>query len=246
MKYIYILMVCLIMFGCSSIKQKSMLIGNWSSINSSNIIDLEFSEDSLIIGEWGRKNIYGWNIHRNYIYFDSIKINEYKDKEKSNYSYNFELVGDTLFLRKKQDDIKFLKLIRIDNAFDYFNKSLNLNLPIQANLTPVLNEEFAYILYVLYENENVILKKSDNTFLDLIDLKRDVNLHIANTELNNVSKISVMLFADKNVPNLDILEIKNTIKEVNSLKIFQIFTNEKVFYEKFSLKQKIEWFGILE
>lgn len=243
MRYIFALITYLLIFGCSSIQQKEKLIGNWSSINSSNEINLEFYDDSLIIEQWNVRNNFKWDIDDSFIYFDSLRAE--KNEKKKN--YNYKLVNDTLFLRESKNDNNFLKLLRINNAFDYFNKSLKLNLPSKSNLIPVLNEDFAYKLYVYNDNENnVILKTEDNIFLGTNDLERDINLHIASTELSNVHKINVILFADKNVSKSDILKIKKTIKEVDNIKIFQIFTNDEVDYEKYNLKQKIKWYGILE
>ncbi|NHN27189.1 hypothetical protein FIA58_016015 [Flavobacterium jejuense] len=241
MRYMFVLITCLLIFGCSSIQQKDKLFGNWSSINSSNEIDLEFYDDSLIIEQWGVRNNFRWDIDNSYIYFDSLKI----DKNKKKICYNYKLVNDTLLLRKNKDEIDFLKLVRINNAFEYFNKSLNLNLPIKSNLSPVLNEETAYILYALYDKNKVILKTSNNIFLSFDDLKRNINLHIANTELDDVSKINVMLFADKRVSKVDILKIKSIIKNINNMKVYQIFTNKDVDYKKIDWKQNIKWYGIL-
>lgn len=243
MRYIFALITYLLIFGCSSIQQKEKLIGNWSSINSSNEINLEFYDDSLIIEQWNVRNSFKWDIDDSFIYFDSLRA----EKNEKGKNYNYKLVNDTLFLRESKNDNNFLKLLRINNAFDYFNKSLKLNLPSKSNLIPVLNEDFAYKLYLYNDNENnVILKTEDNIFLGINDLERDINLHIASTELSNIHKINVILFADKNVSKSDILKIKKTIKEVNNIKIFQIFTNDEVDYEKYNLKQKIKWYGILE
>lgn len=240
MKYINVLILFLLMSGCSSTQQKRKLLGNWSSINSSNLINIEFFNDSLVIEQWGDRNSFKWYNDESTIYLHSLKVNTPDNK------YDFALINDSLQLRKNKDEIDFLKLVRIDNAFDYFNKSLNLNLPIKSNLTPVLNEETAYILYVLYDKNKVILKTSDDIFLSLDDLKKDINLHIANTELDDISKINVMLFADERVSKVDILKIKNIIKDINNMKIYQIFTNKDVDYKKIDWKQNIKWYGTLE
>ncbi|MFD2907964.1 hypothetical protein ACFSX9_04375 [Flavobacterium ardleyense] len=241
MRYILVLTTFLVIFGCSSIQKKENLIGNWSSINSSNEINLEFYNDSLIIDQWSVRNNFRWYVDDSYVYFDSSKV-ENNEKGKR---YNYKLVNDTLFLRENKNN--FLKFLRINNAFDYFNKSLKLNLPRKLSLIPVLNEDFAYKLYVYSDNKNIVnLKTSDNIFLDINDLERDINVHIANTDLSNVHKIIVILFADTNVSKPDILKIKKTISEVNDIKIFQIFTNDDVDYEKYNWKQKIKWYGVLE
>ncbi|WP_045968665.1 hypothetical protein [Flavobacterium sp. 316] len=236
----YICVLFLLMFGCSSTQQKRKLIGNWSSINSSNLINIEFFNDSLVIEQWGDTNSFKWYNDESNIYYSSLKVNTPDNK------YDFVLINDTLLLRKNKNEIDFLKLVRINNAFDYFNKTLNLNLPVKSNLTPVLNEENAYILYALYDKNKVILKTSDNVFLSFDDLKRDINLHIANTELDDVSKINVMLFADERVSKADILKIKSIIKDINNMKVYQIFTNKDIDYKKIDWKQDIKWYGVLE
>ena len=60
------------------------------------------------------------------------------------------------------------------------------------------------------------------------------------------SQIKYLLFADKRVPEKEIDSIKNLLKETTIKKIFRVYTNEQVDYEKTDWKDELNWFGEYE
>jgi hypothetical protein len=74
-KYFYFL-ILLFSIGCSNNTSESVLIGQWNSTSSSNVIIFDFYKDSVKISQWGSSKLYDWNINDSKIVFKSKTLNE--------------------------------------------------------------------------------------------------------------------------------------------------------------------------
>ena len=60
------------------------------------------------------------------------------------------------------------------------------------------------------------------------------------------TKFQFNLFTDKNIDEFKIDSIKNLLKSGPFKRIFRVYTNEKINYEKTDWKDKIKWLGVYE
>lgn len=96
-KYFYF-SILLFSISCSNNTSESVLIGQWNSTSSSNVIIFDFYKDSVKISQWGSYKLYDWNINESKIVFKSKLLNE-----EFNVDYKLNRDNDTLFVKNRNE-----------------------------------------------------------------------------------------------------------------------------------------------
>ena len=236
----YILLIFL--FSCSSTKQEEQLIGNWysNSYNNYGFLEFQFYNDSLIIyDEMLGKFSQEWEVNKDKIHLTNIK--GFTNKKHLTYSYkldkskgflNLKVLGDTV--------IELPKLRKAKNRFDFFKKTINLEIELPTKETKLEQIGFPsnlnFNIYVGYNDNNLVVKTDlasnlNNLESEVIEFKRS-----SRDELKKFLKFN--LIADKNITEFQMDSIKDRLKSTSIEQIFRTYKNKQADYEN-----NLNWFG---
>lgn len=247
MKPIYIAFIlALFLYACSSNPEKEKLIGHWSIPNGLN--EFEFYKDSLIVYEWGMNYINEWDLDQSKLYLEPIKgLDSFAIKIKS-FDYKLSTNLDTLFIKRETDSVFGPAILRINSAYDYHLKRLNLtiDLPIEKDLSKEPNSSVGLNIYVGYNNGDLIAKLDDDRQSDLTNIKLSAYEYLVNSDKEIKSDLHFNLIADKNVKDSELDSIRNILKQTRFSTIFRVYNNQKVDYNETDWKDELIWYGKME
>ena len=108
---IQILTIIFILQSCSKKTINNDLIGNWTSVKSSNVVELEFTKDTLFYHNWGKTTKFKWKHNKFKIYYTQLDNIDPKLETKFVMTYYMNLEKDTLYLRNSNSKFtnKFIK-----------------------------------------------------------------------------------------------------------------------------------------
>lgn len=244
---IRILLVIFILQSCSKKNIDTNLLGNWSSTKSSNIVDLQFFKDSLIQNSWGETTKFSWRSDDSKIYYTQLTNVDPELETDLILEYKLNAQKDTLFVKKENDSSFTIQFLKINNAYQYFEKNINLDidLPKKENgLIPSGNKELDLNIYVGFKNGNLIAKT--DRFINLYGIQSEVYDLMFSVEEQDTEQIKYVLFTDQRVSEKKVDSIKNRLKETTVNKIFRVYTNDQVDYKKIDWKDELNWFGEYE
>ena len=92
-------MLLFVLQSCSKKIINNDLIGNWSSVKSSNVVELEFTNDTLFYNNWGKTTKFKWKHNKSKIFYTQLDNIDPKLETKFIMIYYLNLKKDTLFLR---------------------------------------------------------------------------------------------------------------------------------------------------
>jgi len=241
------LLVICILQSCSKKNIDNDLLGNWSSTKSANIVDLQFFKDSLISNAWERKTKFSWKSDGSKIYYTQLTNIDPELETDFIFEYKLNTEKDTLFLKKETDTSFTNQFLKINNGYQYFEKNINLDIDLpkkESGLIPSGNKEFDYNIYVGFKNGELVAKT--NRYINLGGIQSEIYDLIFSVNEQDKEQIKYVLFADKKVSEREFDSIKNLLKETNVKKIFRVYKNNKVDYEKTDWKDEPNWFGQYE
>jgi hypothetical protein len=241
------LLVICILQSCSKKNIDNDLLGNWSSTKSANIVDLQFFKDSLIANAWERKTKFSWKSDGSKIYYTQLTNIDPELETDFIFEYKLNTEKDTLFLKKETDTSFTNQFLKINNGYQYFEKNINLDIDLpkkERGLIPSGNKEFDYNIYVGFKNGELVAKT--NRYINLGGIQSEIYDLIFSVNEQDKEQIKYVLFADKKVSEKEFDSIKNLLKETNVKKIFRVYKNNKVDYEKTDWKDEPNWFGQYE
>ena len=248
MKTIFrIIILVSILHSCSSNPEKDKLIGNWSVVNGMN--EFEFYKDSLIVNEFGMSYINEWNVDESKLYLETIKgLDSFGIKTKE-LDYKMSENLDTLFIKRITDSVFGPPILRIENGYDYYLKRLQLtiDLPSKSNLILSNEKGIGLDVYVGFRNGKLIAKTDSDKTRGLDEIKYETYAFIASqeTELDSTNfQFNLLIDKSINKPKTD--SIKDILKSTGYSRIFRVYTNDQVDYEKTDWKDELNWYGEYE
>lgn len=237
MKIIVQALVLLFLFqSCSKKNINTDLIGNWSSINSGNVVDIEIHKGSMLVTNFGRETLFSWTSDSSKVYYTQLSNIDPTLETDFIFKYELHPQKDTLYINNFSDP-RTIKFLRVENAYQKFTKNIELeiNLPIKEHgLVSSENKIFDIAAYVGYKNGKLVVKSGNSNNLDEIKYQ------------SRGYKPKCMLFVDKAVPKKEIDSIKNKLKEFPPFEIFQVYINNQVNYKNLEWNETIHWWGIYE
>ena len=245
-----IIRTILIIAICQSCADKNLdtdLLGNWSSTNSANIVDLRFYKDSLLTNSWERETKYSWRSDNSKIYYTQLTNVDPELETDFIFEYKLNAKKDTLFIMNETDTTFTNQFLRINNAYQYLTKNINLdiNLPKkEKGLIPSGNKKFDYNVYVGLKNSGLIAKT--DRYINLDGIRYEINNLIISVKEKDREQIRFLLFADKEASRKELDSIKNLLIETGVKKIFRVYTNDQIDYTKTDWKDELNWFGLYE
>jgi hypothetical protein len=241
------LLVICILQSCSKKNIDNDLLGNWSSTKSANIVDLQFFKDSLISNAWERKTKFSWKSDGSKIYYTQLTNIDPELETDFIFEYKLNTEKDILFLKKETDTSFTNQFLKINNGYQYFEKNINLDIDLpkkESGLIPSGNKEFDFNIYVGFENGKLVAKT--DRYISLDDIQSEIYDLIFSFKEREKEKIKYLIIADKRVPEKEIDSIKKLLKETTIKKIFRVYTNDQVDYERTDWKNELNWFGVYE
>ena len=227
------LILVLVLQNCSSNSIKDEFLGNWSSTNYSNIVDFQFFKDSLVIHQWGNSTLNLWDRDDSKIYITQLKGDGPEIDTSYVLQFKLNVQKDTLFIKEAQDSDFNAELLKINNAYQYFQKNINLDINLPNKEDEIIssgNKRADYNIFVGYKNEKLIARTEN--YYSLNGVISDVILHLSSLNDEDLEQAKFMLFIDDAVPKRQIDSIKNLLKPSYIKKIFKVYTNNKVDYTK--------------
>lgn len=239
MKKIFIYIFLVFIFSCSSTKQKKNLIGNWYSAKENKIdSQLQFHKDSLVIFEFFGKRTLKWNVKGNKIYSSYLKEKGPTFKyqlDENNKVLKLELIGN--------NDFKLQKFMKANNAFEFFQKNIDLKIDIPESKTKLkpINQprNLNFNIYAGYKNDSLVVKTDSTPNLD--NLEEEVNQFKDNSRDELKRFLRFNLIADKNITESQIDSIKLRLKKTSIKLIFRTYKSKQINY-----KESLNWFGKIE
>lgn len=125
------LIVCL---SCKKGIKKSDFIGNWSTTSDTNAqIDISFFKDSMVIDNSLMNGSYSnkWKIKGSKIKQTLLRGDTTVLSNENTINFKFNLTKDTLLLKSKNDSIFYIKLRKINNAYEYFENKIGLKIELK-------------------------------------------------------------------------------------------------------------------
>jgi hypothetical protein len=247
MKKILILFIFTSLFiFCKKEIEKSDFIGNWSSISDENFdldIDIEFFKDSMIIDN---SLNYGTHSNKWEVIEDKIEQTLLRGNSDLNYTntnyYKFNSTKDTLFIKNERDSIPYLKFVKINSGFEYFENKIGLEIKLKKGNDELIsagNNDFNFNIYISLENNKLIAKTDYSKNLN--ELPNELINFISRVSKKNEKLIKYALFIDKNISNQKIDSIKSTINKEIINKVFIVRD-----YKENKWNEPITWLGIYE
>ena len=241
------LLVICILQSCSNKNIDIDLLGNWSSTRSSNIVDLQFFKDSLIQNSWERTTKFSWTSNSSKIYYTQLTNVDPELETDFILEYKLNAQKDTLFVKKETDSSFTNQFLKINNGLQYLEKNINLDfdLPKKENgLISSGNKKFDFNIYVGFKNGKLVAKT--DRYINLDGIQSEIYDLIFSVKEQDKEQIKYLLFADKGVQEKEIDSIKKLLKETTVKKIFRVYTNDQVDYERTDWKDELNWFGEYE
>lgn len=241
------LLVICILQGCSKKNIDNDLLGTWSSTKSLNIIDLQFFKDSLIQNAWERTTKFSWTSDGSKIQYTQLTNIDPVLETEFSFEYILNAKKDTLFIKKEADSSFSRQFLKINNAYQYLEKNINLDIELPKKENGLIasgNKEFDFNVYIGFKNGKLVAKT--DRYINLNGIKNEVYELIFSIKEQEKEQIKFMLFADQRVSEKEVDSIKNLLNETTVNKIFRIYTNDLVDYEKSNWKDKLYWFGKYE
>lgn len=241
------LILLTILQSCSKKKIDNDLIGNWSSTKSANIVDLQFFKDSLVYNAWEKTTKFNWRSDGSKIYYTQLTNVDPELETDFIFEYKLNAKKDTLFIMNETDTTFTNQFLRINNAYQYLTKNINLdiNLPKkEKGLIPSGNKKFDYNVYVGLKNSGLIAKT--DRYINLDGIRYEINNLIISVKEKDREQIRFLLFADKEASRKELDSIKNLLIETGVKKIFRVYTNDQIDYTKTDWKDELNWFGLYE
>jgi len=241
------LIVLCILQSCSKKNIDNDLLGNWSSTKSSNIVDLQFFKDSLVYDAWGKTTKFSWISSKSKIYYTQLTNIDPELETDFILEYKLNEQKDTLFVKTETDSSFSNQFLKIKNGIQYLKKNINLDFDLpkkESELISSGNKEFDFNIYVGFKNGKLLVKT--DRYINLYGIQSEIYDLIFSVKEQEKEQIKYLLFADKRVPEKEIDSIKKLLKETTIKKIFRVYTNEQVDYEKTDWKDELNWFGEYE
>lgn len=244
-KLFLVLILHSIIFSCNKENIKSDFIGNWTSTSDTNVdIDIQFYKDSIIVDSWSYNGTYStkWKVKNLKIVQTLQRGDKSILKQKNKIDYKFNLTKDTLYLKSETDSIFQIKLVKINNGYEYFENKIGFKIKlIKSNkkLTSIEKNEYGFNVYVGYKNKKLIAKTDYSENLNKLAAE---SINFTNTFLKTEEKhLKYVLFIDKNVSNKKIDSIKSYLKK-------EIINNVFVVrgYKEKRWNEPINWLGVYE
>jgi len=239
--------VICILQSCSKKNIDNDLLGNWSSTKSSNIVDLQFFKDSLIQNAWGKTTKFSWTSNNSKIFYTQLTNVDPELETDFILEYKLNAQKDTLFVKKETDSSFTNQFLKINNGLQYLEKNINLNfdLPKKENgLISSGNKEFDFNIYIGFKNGKLVAKT--DRYINLAGIQSEIYELIFSVKEQEKEQIKYLLFTDKEVPEKEIDSIKKLLKDTTIKKIFRVYTNDQVDYERTGWKDELNWFGEYE
>lgn len=241
------LLIFCILQSCSKKNIDNDLLGNWSSIKSSNIVNLQFFKDSLIQIAWERTTKFSWTSDGSKVHYTQLTNIDPELETDFIFEYKLSAQKDTLLIKKETDSSFSRQFLKINNAYQYFEKNINLdiNLPNKQNgLISSGNKELDFNIYVGFNNRELVA--ITDRYLNLDSLQNEIYHLILSVKKQEKEQIKYLLFTDKKASKKDIDSLKKILRETTIKKIFRVYTNEQVDYERTNYKDELNWFGVYE
>ena len=210
-------------------------------------MNLQFFKDSLIYDAWGKTTKFSWKSSNSKIYYTQLKDLDQELKTDFILDYKLNEQKDTLFVKRETDSSYTNQFLKIKNGFQYLKKNINLDfdLPKKENeLISSGNKEFDFNIYVGYKNGKLVVKT--DRYINLDGIQSEIYHFILSFNEQKKEQIKYLLFADKKVPEKEIDSIKKLLKETTIKKIFRVYTNKQIDYEKTDWKDELNWYGEYE
>jgi len=105
------LLVILILQSCSKKDIKTDLLGNWISTKSSNTVELQFFQDSLIYNTWGKTTTFSWKSDGTKIYYSQLTNIDPELETDFIMEYKLNSEKDTLLVKNAESEFtnEFIK-----------------------------------------------------------------------------------------------------------------------------------------
>ena len=211
------------------------------------IVNMNFIKTHLLLMKWGRIIFNTWSVDNSKIYLDTVK-GRYGIKYPY-FEYKISTNNDTLFLKRPTDSVFRFPIFRIKNAYDYYLKRLRLtvDLPYKNNLISNKVNATGLDIFVGFRNGKLIAKNNDDKNFHLGEIKLETAYFFASQEIElDSTNFQFKLLIDKKVNNAKIDSIKDILKSTGYKRMFRVYTNEKVDYEKTGWIDELKWFGVYE
>jgi len=245
-KAITLLIMTLFIVNCTSEKYKAPLIGEWY-FEENPSMSLVFTIDTLFLNStlMTKQN---WSINDSNIFFKNridYMSNRLEGEEfRSNFYYYLSKNNDTLRWRAKKDTTdRIYKFIRIKNQFEHFQKTIDFKFDLpksKTNLISIGNDNMDPHYYIGLVNDKLMIK-NDIQFIDSKHVFGEVLQLELQLEKKEFENLKIDLFTDRNIPEFKIDSIKKILKRTPIKRIFRVYKNDTINYEK-----NLNWYGIFE
>lgn len=244
MKNILIYIFIIFLLSCSSTKQKEKLIGNWySSINDDfGFMEFQFYNDSLIIYHNLGKVSADWKVIKDKIHLN--RMTGFTSKQQITYSYKIDKSKEFLQLKILSDSIiEFPELRKAKNRFDFFKKTIDLEIELPESTTKIKNishfNRTSFEIYAGYKNGKLVVKTDKSSGLDNLESEFKDFLKTVREEFKPFIKFN--LVADKNISKFQMDSIIKRIRKTFVTPIYRTYKNDTIDY-----KNNINWCGKIE
>ncbi len=211
--------------------------------------EFEFYKDSLIVNEFGMSYINEWNVDESKLYLETIKgLDSFGIKTKE-FDYKTSKNLDTLFIKRITDSVFGPPILRIENAYDYYLIRLQLTIDLLSKSNLILSTEkgIGLDVYVGFINGKLIAKTDSDKTRGLDEIKYETYAFIASqeTELDSTNfQFNLLIDKSINKPKTD--STKDILKSIGYTRIFRVYTNDQIDYEKTDWKDELNWYGEYE
>ena len=122
-----------------------------------------------------------------------------------------------------------------------------IDLPSKTNLISSNQKGTGLDVYVGFRDGKLIAKTDSDKTRGLDEIKYETFAFIASqeTELDSTN-FQFNLLIDKSINKIKIDSIKNILQSTGYNRLFRVYTNDKVDYEKTDWKDELNWFGVYE
>ncbi len=243
-------------FSCQNKSLKKDFIGNWSTSsddpNYDLNIDIQYFKDSSVMDNSLFLETYStkWEVKGPKIEGTILRNNGLFQQLNFVSDYKFSFNKDTLYIKHENDSMPYIKFLKINNGYEYFQNKIGLNIKLpktDKELKYIGNSQFGLNVYVGYVDGKLIAKSESYRASNLDNILSQTFSFLASKEIElDYDNFQFNLFIDKNVNEFKIDSIKDLLKSGPFKRIFRIYTNEKVDYEKTDWKDEVNWFGVYE
>ncbi|WP_298894749.1 hypothetical protein [uncultured Psychroserpens sp.] len=247
MRFLFRLIIfCFLFQSCNSNEYKDKLIGNWSLIHGSN--EYEFYKDSMVVRSFGQHYTNSWSVENDILHFKVIK-QHFSDIDNKEFYLFYKLSdnGDTLYLRNKDETDFNVQFLRIYSAYDYLLKEAKIEVELPIKKDVIKNNNANNIdIFVGYRNDILTSTTLDYRTSDLSEIAREVHMERLSRRYADISDYQFNLIIDQNVKRHQIDSIKTILKKTKITKMFRVYTNTTVDYNKVDWLSDFDWYGIYE